>query len=132
VTALTITVTPPGQQQITFTSDNVLGMPETVPSTLIPITIPGNEGGQLQYLGSPPKRLQLTILLKTTSAKTDLDTLKSIRAAGVPCQVTITAFNQTWIQANYLIVHLAYNLEPGTPQAAGSEVVRVLVELAAA
>jgi hypothetical protein len=132
MTVLTITVTPPGQQQITFTSDNVAGMPENIPSTMVSMAIPGKEGGALQYLGSPPKRLQLTVLLKTISAKADLDKLKAIRAAGVPCQVTITAFDQTWIQADYLVAHLAYDLEPGTPQTAGSEVVRVLVELAAA
>jgi hypothetical protein len=132
VTTLTITVTPPGGSQITFTSNNVLGMPENIPSIMVSITIPGKEGGTLQYLGSPPKRLKLTVLLTTTSANADLNTLKSIRSAGVPCQVTITAFGQTLIQANYLMASLVYNLEPGTSQQAGSEVVRVTMEFASA
>jgi hypothetical protein len=116
----------------TFTSNNVLGMPENIPSTMVSMAIPGKEGGALQYLGSPPKRLQLTVLLTTTSAITDLNNLKALRSAGTACQVTITALGQTWIQANYLIVRLAYNLEPGTPQQAGSAVVRVTIELASA
>lgn len=112
-------------------NSSVQNEPENIRSILPVLEIPGKEGGATQYLGSYPKTLKLQVVLHSSSAKPSLDKLTAIRASGIACQYTITAFSETWIQANYLISQLTYGLETGTPQQSGGEVLRITIDLTA-
>ena len=72
---------------VTFTCDNVTAVPEVVQSLLAETYIPGKEGGDMQYLGSPPKQLTVQGVLKGSTAKADLDKLRALRLSGVSCAV---------------------------------------------
>jgi len=122
-------VSPTTGVPVTFVSDNIVATPEDVQSLLAETNIPGKEGGDVQYLGSPPKRLAVQGILKGSSAKADLDQLRALRAGGVACQVTISAFGQTWLQAYYLVAGLVWMLLAGTVNVAEGAVLQFTVQL---
>ena len=105
------------------------GSPENIPSLTAQLNIPGKEGGDLQYLGSPPQQLRLEGIIRGATSKTVLDKLKAIRAGGIACQYTLTAYAVTWIQANYLISGLSWTLEPGIYNDVDAVVLRIVLEL---
>lgn len=117
---------------MTLATDKVKMAPETEASLVAEKNIPGKEGGSLDYLGSPPKRLHIEGYFRGASAKTDLDKLRAIRAGGVAIQVTYTAYSQTWIQAEYLVSSLSWWLEPSVPNDADAIMLRVAIELLSA
>ena len=114
---------------MTFTCDNVVAVPEVLQSLLAETYIPGKEGGDVQYLGSPPKQLTVQGVLKGSSAKADLDKLRALRLSGVSCAVSVCAFGQTWLQNNYVVAQLNWGLAAGTVNVAGGAVLQFTVEL---
>ena len=114
---------------MTFSCDSVAAVPEVLQSLLAETYIPGREGGDVQYLGSPPKQLTVQGVLKGSSAKADLDKLRALRLSGVPCAVTVSAFGQTWLQSNYVVAQLNWGLVAGTVNVAGGAVLAFTVEL---
>jgi len=122
-------VSPGAGLPVTFTSDRVTALPENIPSLTAQVNIPGKEGGDLQYLGSPPHQLRIEGMLRGASAKTDLDKLVDFRTGGIPLYITISAYSQTWIQAYYLIAGLQWFLEPGIINDADAIVLRFFMDL---
>ena len=114
---------------MTFACDSVTAVPEVLQSLLAETYIPGKEGGDVQYLGSPPKQLTVQGILKGSTAKADLDKLRALRLSGVSCAVTVSAFGQTWLQSNYVVERLTWNLAAGTVNVAGGAVLTFAVEL---
>jgi len=114
---------------MTFSSDLLLMMPQNIPSLLDEKTISGVEGGSIGYLGSPPETLSLTGSLKGATSKTMLDKLRAIRTGGVACQVTITAYSLTWIQADYLLRSIQWSLGAGLPDDSDAVVLHYSLDL---
>ena len=113
---------------VTFTCDSVVAAPEGISSLLAETNIPGAEGGDVQYLGSPPKRFTAQGILKGSGAKVDLDKLRSLREGGVACTVTLAAFAQTWLQGSYVVASLSWLLLPGSVNVVGGAVLQFTVE----
>ena len=100
---------------MTLTCSKVNAFPVAESSIIPDVPAVGVEGGEQSYLGSHSQRIRMDGYFRGSTAKTDLDKLGAIRVGGVPCRMTFTAFNETWIQGNYLIATLSYWPEPLTP-----------------
>jgi len=113
----------------TFTSDNLIRMPKTEASIIAEQSIIGKEEGLVQYLGSPPPRLELELILQGTNAFNDYQTLQNIRADG-EATVTIKAHNTTLINAEkYFISQLQSQIVPGRGGQPGSIRINITIQL---
>ncbi len=104
-----------------FESDNVKTNQIEETSVLPESFISGRHGGITQFLGSLSDSLRLEGVLTTSSAKSDLNKLKTLRRHGIAVQIKVTAHNQTWIEDYYTIDKLEWALRPGRPSASGGE-----------
>jgi len=112
--------------QVTFTCDNVVAAPEHVHSLLAQVNLPGVEGGDAQYLGSLPRQFTVQGVLCGSTAKDDLDKLRSLRTS--VCDVTLEAFGKTWLSGSYFIARLTWTLVGGTANASDAAVLQFIID----
>jgi len=83
-----------------------------------------NPGGspKLQWIGQKAKVLELRGILIRSTVKSIVDDIIALHASQNAVQVTLQAHGITWLQAiAHYITDYGYNLQPGTPEADGSQ-----------
>ena len=119
---------PTDDQPMTLTLEKVMALPVGENSIIPDVPTIGMEGGEPTYLGSS-QRIRLEGFFFGSTAKTKLDQLRAIRVGGIACRMTFTAFSETWVQSNYLIVNLSWWPEPATPDMIDAAVLKFILEL---
>lgn len=104
-----------------FESDN-MKTPQIEETSLLPdIDIGGRHGGVTQFLGSKSHSLRLEGILTSSSARGDLEKLRSLRSHGIAVLIKVSAHGQTWIEDYYTMEKLEWAPRAGRPTASGGE-----------
>jgi len=104
-----------------FETNNVK-TPRMEETSLIPnIDIAGRHGGITQFLGSKSHNLRLEGIFTASSAKDDLEKLRTFRSHGIAVLIKIAAHGQTWVEDYFTLEKLEWAPRAGRPSASGGE-----------
>ena len=91
-------------------------------TSLLPdIDIGGRHGGITQFLGSKSHNFGLEGILASSSAKADLDKLRTLRSHGIAALIKVVVHGQTWVEDYYTVDKLEWAPRAGRPSASGGE-----------
>ncbi len=102
------TETPTDDQPMTLTLEKVIALPVGENSIIPDVPVIGIEGREPTYLGSHSQRIRLEGFFFGSTAKTKLDALRAIKVGWIACRMTFRAFNEMWMQSNYLIANIIW------------------------
>lgn len=113
---------------ITLLLYGVTATPSTKQSQIAKHVSPGSSGISVQYLGSRPQSVDLKGFMKGSTAKGDIDTLKTMLGEQVRADIMGHGAAQ-WISGSYLVEAVTYELLPGKPDPAGATKVSYSITL---
>ena len=84
----------------------------------------------IQWMGQRAKTLEVQGILTGTAAKATVDDILGLLTGQTPVEVTLQAHGATWLdQVDHMVTGFGYELQPGTPDAAGAQKLRYHIAL---
>jgi hypothetical protein len=114
------------QGALSLPLEYVTSLPLTIPALLVEHDVPGVLGGELQSLGFGTHQLSVRGFFQGPDAKSDLNILEEMEAAGTPVTVTVLGASGELFSSG---VYYMVSLERGIPAGRPAPLVRVGYEI---